>query len=182
MSVLDSIPQKVQTLVKKYDTRDPFELCRKLRIGVKYRELCPQLKAYFFYQSRIKTVVLNSQTDAVVHRILCAHELGHATLHAEKLVAMRGFRELELFDCSDRTEYEANIFAAELLIPDGELLEILNTEDCSFFQAASALYVPVELLDFKFRVLKSKGYKIEAPFLAQSDFLKHPIEGLCVES
>ncbi|OPX87191.1 MAG: hypothetical protein A4E53_02569 [Pelotomaculum sp. PtaB.Bin104] len=46
-------------------------------------------------------------------------------------------------------------------------------EDISFFGAASLLNVPAELLDFKFRVLKRKGYKIDPPLMANSNFLKN---------
>ena len=53
------------------------------------------------------------------------------------------------------------------------MLDLLN-EDISFFGAASRLNVPAELLDFKFRVLKRKGYKvIDPPLTANSDFLKN---------
>ena len=62
---------------------------------------------------------------------------------------MRGFHELELFDCLNTTEYEANLFAAELLIDDNELLELLNNSEKSFFGVAKELYIPAELLDFK---------------------------------
>ncbi|MBQ8331869.1 MAG: ImmA/IrrE family metallo-endopeptidase [Clostridia bacterium] len=173
MPNIDYISERVCALTRRYGTRDPFQLCDALHIGVKYKELGRQLKAFFFYQSRIKTIVLNAETDKIIHKILCAHELGHAILHTDMLSAMKSLHEVELFDTSKLTEYEANIFAAELLISDEDLLELLNTTEYSFFQVASLLYVPMELLDFKFRILKSKGYKIEAPYLAQSDFLKN---------
>jgi len=68
-------------------------------------------------------------------------------------------------------EKDANLFAAELLLDDQKVLEILN-QDSSFFAAASSLMVPPELLDFKFRVMKWKGYKlIEPPINARSNFL-----------
>ena len=89
----------------------------------------------------------------------------------------RGFREVELFDRVNPTEYEANLFAAELLIDDDELLELLNQEDKSFFEMASELYVPAGLLDFKFRVLKNKGYHIDAPYIVNGDFLKNDMAG-----
>jgi len=58
------------------------------------------------------------------------------------------------------------------LLSDDAVLELLS-EDLSFFGAASLLGVPAELLDFKFRVLKRKGYKvIDPPLLAQANFLK----------
>ena len=37
--------------------------------------------------------------------------------------------------------------------------------------------LPAELLVFKLRIMKSKGYRIEAPYIARSDFLKEDIPG-----
>ena len=88
---------------------------------------------------------------------------------------MRGFQELELFDMTAPAEYEANLFIAELIISDEYLLELLNERDKSFFRIANELYVPAELLDFKFRILKNKGLRIESPYVAQADFLKNNI-------
>jgi len=45
--------------------------------------------------------------------------------------------------------------------------------DLSFLQAAQLLNVPAELLDFKFRAMKQKGYKLDAPIKAHGDFLKN---------
>ena len=100
-----------------------------------------------------------------------AHELGHAVLH-RKYSELRAFHDFELFDETSTYEYEANIFAAEYLLNDDEVLELLN-EDLSFFSAARMLHVPPELLDFKFRVLKRRGYALNSPICTQSDFLKH---------
>lgn len=170
----DIIPEKIEELIRKHETRNPFILCDNLNIRIRYKDLGTAIKAFYFYQSRIKNIVLNNRSSKMVQKILCAHELGHALLHGE-LAAMRGFHELELFDTTSRTEYEANMFAAELLIDDNELLKLLNDSEKSFFGVAKELYVPAELLDFKFRILKSKGYHIEAPYIAQSNFLKGDI-------
>lgn len=172
----DIISEKIEALIRKYETRNPFELCDNLNIRIRYKDLGTSMKAFYFYQSRIKNIVLNTRSGRIVQKILCAHELGHALLHGE-LAAMRGFQELEMFDMTSHTEYEANLFAAELLIDDNELLELLNDSEKSFFGVAKELYVPAELLDFKFRILKNKGYHIEAPYIAQSDFLKGNIPG-----
>jgi Zn-dependent peptidase ImmA (M78 family) len=93
------------------------------------------------------------------------------------MAMLKGFQEIELFDKTIPAEYEANIFAAELMIADSELLELLNDEDKSFFDVARVLCVPAPLLDFKFRVFKNKGYRIEAPYIANGDFLKNSIDG-----
>ena len=85
---------------------------------------------------------------------------------------MANFHETVLFDTIDFREYEANIFASELLLTDDDVLDALN-DDMFFFQAASVLCVPSEMLDFKFRVMKRKGYKLESPIISHGNFLKN---------
>ena len=70
-------------------------------------------------------------------------------------------------------EKDANLFAAELLLEDEDVLEMMNS-DTTFFAAAAALNVPMELLDFKFRIMKWKGYMMmQAPIESRSNFLKN---------
>lgn len=168
--MIDIISDKVQRLINKYDETDPFRLCEHLGILVVFEKFSNNLKGYYFQQSRIKIIVINSNLPEELQRIICAHELGHAILHKE-LAAKNTLNDFALFDSVTKPEFEANLFAAELLIRDEALIERLN-DDLSFFGVASALYVPAELLDFKFRILKHKGYRLEAPLYARGDFLK----------
>ena len=48
------IIETVGKLVKKYDTRDPYELCKCLEIKIHFYNLEKKLKGFFFYQSRQK--------------------------------------------------------------------------------------------------------------------------------
>ncbi len=176
MSNIELICKKINSITEKYDSRDPFEICKAMDIHIYYKDLGTYIKAFYYYQSRIKNIVINTSSCTVIRRILCAHELGHAVLHGN-LAAIRGFQETELFDRVVPTEYEANLFAAELVIPDDELFELLSDRDKSFFCIAEELYVPAELLDFKFRILKRKGYNINIPTAATADFLKNNIPG-----
>ena len=172
MAKLDYIIKKVDFLVRRHGTRDPFVICDRLQIRVKCKPLCSQLKAFFFYQSRMKTILLDAGTDERLHPMLCAHELGHAILHNQILINMRCIPEKMLFNSTDQTEAEANLFASELLIPDQELLDLLSSFGQTLYEAAGTLGQPVELLDFKIRMLQYKGYDIQVPYLAQADFLK----------
>ena len=127
-------------------------------------------KGFFFTKSRIRMIVLNADLSPHRQRIILSHELGHAVLH-HRYSELREFHDFELFDETSTYEYEANIFAAEFLLDDDKVLELLN-EDMSFFNAARILRVPPELLDFKFRVLKRRGYALNSPICAQSNFMK----------
>ncbi len=170
MAALNRIIGAVHELIFRAETRDPFEICEALDIKIRYHEL-GSIKAYYFCQSRIKNIVINASADENQRKVLCAHELGHAILH-DGIVRDGAFHEITLLDATTPTEYEANLFAAELLISDEDILEAKNS---SIFHIASALRVPKELVDFKCKIMKSRGYDIHVPELSDSRFLKDDI-------
>lgn len=168
----DDIVKAVAKVQSRYRGRDPFLLCKEMGII-----LLPQafgldenaIKGFYLQKCRIKTITYNCDLPAVIQRIIVAHELGHARLHVKN--GVHAFHDIGLFDESSQFEKEANLFAAEFLLRDEDVLQTLNA-DKTFFAAAAELSVPIELLDFKFRVMKWKGYKlIEPPITAQNKFL-----------
>ena len=170
---IETISEKVGALKRRYGEREPERLCQCLGVRVLYLPMGEEeraCKGFFIKKSRIPLVVVNWDLPPEVRRIILAHELGHAALHS-KLTDMRAFHDFAPFDQTSVYEYEANLFAAEFLMDDEDVLSLLN-EDCSFFDAARMLRMPPELLDFKFRVLKRKGYALNPPLYARSDFLK----------
>lgn len=170
MAAINRITGAVAEVIERVNSRDPFEICVELGIRIRYHEL-GSIKAYYFCQSRIKNIVINSSADENIQRVLCAHELGHAILHDE--IARDGaFHEITLLDATTPTEYEANLFAAELLICDEDILDAKNS---SAFQIARALRVPGELVDFKCTIMKARGYDIRVPHFSDSRFLKENI-------
>ena len=174
MSV-DMISREVQKIKKKYKETDPFRLCRAMGILVLYAPMgsgnkC--CKGFYLSQSRMRAVTVNSDMPPVFQRIITAHELGHAVLHTRSS-GIKAFHDFLVFDTVSLMEYEANIFAADLLIHDEEVLG-LSDSNTSFYEAASKLNVLPELLDFKLRVLKRKGYNIAGtPTVSDSTFLKN---------
>ena len=172
-----SIPKicaKVLQTVKKYDETDPSRLCRAMKIQVlsepmgTFAEAC---KGFYLCQSRRQVICVNRDLPEELQRIVLAHELGHAVLHRAQ-ARVRAFHDFFLYDNFSRLEYEANLFAAELLLDDQSVFDLLN-DDRFFFDAAKELGVAPELLDFKFRILKNKGCKLtDPPLMAAGDFLK----------
>lgn len=163
------IIQIVEDLARKYGTRDPYELCDCMGIRIRRIDLEKKIKGFFFCQSRIPNIVVDSNVNKILERILIAHELGHAVLHKE-IAMMVGFQEMEVFDSASIMENEANLFSAELLLDDDDVLEQL--EAYSFFQAASALCVPAALLDYKFRAMCEKGLLNHTMDYRHSKYLK----------
>ena len=171
---IDWISREVARLKRVYDETDPFKLCHAMGILILYESMGTYegaCKGFFLAQSRKKSITINSDMPLALQRIIATHELGHAVLHA-KATGVNAFHDFALFDGTSRMEYEANIFAAEFLMEDEDVLDRLN-DDISFFGAACALRVPAELLDFKFRIMKRKGFKmIDPPLMCNSNFLK----------
>ena len=159
MKTAEHIIETVDKLVRKYHTRDPYELCQLLGIKIHYYDLQKKLKGFFYYQSRQKNIVIDHNVNGILERILVAHELGHAVLHT-KIAMMHGFQEMEVFD--DRSIEE-----------NGKVLECLSEH--TFFETAKMLYVPAALLDYKFSLLHEKGELVNSMYIRKADFLKEDL-------
>jgi len=174
LNIYDNVCQAVKGIRRISNITDPFRLCEEKRILV----LTPNLgryedciKGFFVKKNRIKTITVNSDLPEVIQRIILAHEFGHAMLHSDRRICE--FHDVGLYDESSVMEKEANLFAGEFLLRDEDVLEAMNG-DTTFFSAAAMLRVPAELLDFKFRVMKWKGYQLmEAPIDVRNNFLKN---------
>lgn len=75
MKTAEHIIETVDKLVRKYHTRDPYELCQLLGIKIHYYDLQKKLKGFFYYQSRQKNIVIDHNVNGILERILVAHEL-----------------------------------------------------------------------------------------------------------
>lgn len=172
---LEYISSEVTRVRQKYDETDPVRLCRAMGIlllNEPMGEAPNACKGFYLCQSRVQVITVNSSLPEELWRIILMHEIGHSVLHRHAS-GVRAFHDFQLFDETSVYEYEANIFAADFLMEDDKVLSLLKG-DMSFFGAASALFVPPELLDFKFRILKRKGYKVvDPPISAHSGFLKN---------
>ncbi len=168
----ESICAVAARLKKRYGKeRDPFRLCEQLGFLVNPLDLGKgedAIKALIVECCRIKCITYNTNLSEELLRPTIFHECGHGLLHP---IGLFGYTDITLYDESSRKEKEANLFCAEYMLEDDEVLEALNA-DLTFFSAAKALSVPAELLDFKFRLLKWKGYKLgESPIYARANYL-----------
>lgn len=92
-----------------------------------------------------KHIIYNTILTDIMKKYVIAHELGHALLHKE---ICRYFIEYNTFFSPDKFEKAANIFAAELLISDKTITEMIN-EDTSIEKLAYELEIPKELIIIK---------------------------------
>ena len=72
------------------------------------------------------------------------------------------FYEMEMFNLKDTTEYEANLFAANLLIDTDELKDMIY-QGYDIVSIASAMNVNVNLIAIK--IVETKFDGVTAPFM-----------------
>jgi Zn-dependent peptidase ImmA (M78 family) len=149
------IVQKSKQLVKKYKTRDPLVLAEALNIHVRFSNEFEKLKGMYIIIYGNRFIIVNGKLDEQTKRLVVAHEIGHDRLHrqlAEKSV----ISGLSLYKKDCRPEYEANLFAAELLIDTDTLLELIY-DGYESEEAAKILEIDVNLLSLKIAALKFQG-------------------------
>lgn len=158
------------SLVQRYGTRDPFQIARELGITVLFCDGFGSLKGMYRVIKRNRYIFLNKDLDERMLRIVCAHELGHDQLH-RKLAQTNSLHEFMLYDMTTKSEYEANIVAAEILIDSDELLDYIYTYRYSVEQIARTMDTDINLVALKIAHLTEIGYGLR-PIEHQSDFLR----------
>jgi hypothetical protein len=88
-----------------------------------------------------------------------------------------------LYDMKSRPEYEANLFASEILLPDDAIFSYAH-EGYDIEQIARILYTDINLIALKMASMNSRGYQFRTVYDPKSDFLKKKqsiffIEKLC---
>lgn len=173
MEPFEKVTEAVKASLAKYGRLDAKRLAEGMGIllnPVNFGKATESIKGFIVEYSRIKCITYNDDLDPEVKEAVIMHEIGHAVLHSP--IGVQGYTDTALYDESSRKEKEANLFAAEYMLPDNEVIDALNG-DATFFTAAESLGVPAQLLDFKFRLLKWKGYKFnESPIYGNNKFLR----------
>ena len=160
-----------ESLKLKYKTEDPFDLAEALGIFVSFKPL-GHLKGFYCLMNRERHIVINEALGREERRVVCAHELGHDRLH-QNFARFVVLRDLMLYDMSSKPEYEANVFAANLLICDSDITAL--EQDYDFREMGSILRIDPNLVTFKLLSMTSRGYrynisqKIDSAFLGKRD-------------
>lgn len=157
-------------LVKRFGSRDPFELARQLGIEVMLCADFGSLKGMYRVIKRNRFIFLNRELDENMLRIVCAHELGHDQLHRQ-LAQKSPLHEFMLYDMKARPEYEANVVAAEILLPSSEVLNYICNYGYTAEQVAQVMRTDANLVALKAAHLAALGYSLR-PYEHKSDFLK----------
>lgn len=107
--------------INKFNTDNPFEIADNLGILYQFCDIDFE-GCYMFLKNHRYIFIRNDLLDAEM-RMVMAHELGHAILHRKNNCYFIRNKTLLL---NSKIEKEANLFAAELLIPNEIILENYN--------------------------------------------------------
>lgn len=139
------VRRRAAQVLREYGTRDPFMLAREMHIELLVREL-GTLKGFYKDVYGTPFIFLSRHLSRGEATLVCAHELGHHLLHRQ--FAAFGFEEVSVFSPASRREYEANLFAAELLLDTKEVLDAARA-GCTAAQIAAELGADVRLVELK---------------------------------
>ncbi len=154
----ESIREKAEELVRRFGTRDPLRISRALGIHILKVDSLRRLKGFYRVIKRNRFIFLNAKNSPRRNRIVCGHELGHDLLHRE-FAEENIMDEFSVSDLSSRREYEANLFLAELLLPDDEMLEYIK-DGMGVREIARATASDVSLVALKCESLIRRGYDL----------------------
>jgi len=166
----EHIRKEAVRLAARYGTRDPFRIAKELGIHVLHDYDFKSLKGMYKVIARSRFIFINGNLSERDQRTICAHELGHDRLHMQ-FAKTTAFQEFMLYDMRTRPEYEANIFASELLIGDNDIFPLIENE-YDIYQIAGELGEDMNLVLIKIDELRKQGHDVRAPYRPNSDFLK----------
>jgi len=167
----DYIHKEARRIVRMCGTRDPFDIARQLGIHLTFDNDFTDLKGMYMIIKRSRFIVLNGNLKTRIQKLVCSHEIGHDRFH-KYLAKSKALQEFMLYDMQSRAEYEANIFAADLMIDDDEILSLIYDE-YDICQIAGELQVDINLVLIKVDELRKRGHEIRAQDRPYADFLRY---------
>ena len=164
------IHELAQNLIERFDTRDPFAIAEGLGVHIKIVDNFVSLKGMYRVILGERYIFLSGNLDEKTQRIVCAHELGHDQLH-RTLATSSIIQEFMLYDMNSRPEYEANLFAAALLLDDESVAECAR-DGCDVLQTSMRLDTDINLVLIKMAQMNERGYGFNPPPRSKTTFLK----------
>ena len=117
-----NIKRLVDSLVRKYKTRNPFEIISHLNVIVVFYPL-HGVKGFYQYFQRNNIIYIDEALSENEKKFVCAHELGHMFLHKkDNAIFMDSRTQLN----TAKYEIEADRFAMDLLLSDADIEDNLN--------------------------------------------------------
>ena len=135
------IYDSVQSKIKKSRTRNPFTIAEDNGIMLIFDSNLNKMKGMYTIIKRTRIIILND------------------------------LREFMLYDMKSRPEYEANMYAADLLLDDEELMELAK-DGYDMQQVAGILNTDINLIGLKMASMNYRGFDLRIGIEPKSDFLR----------
>ena len=166
LNSMEYIRNKANELINRYHTRNADILAKEMDIVIQYSHFKEQKAAYIVIE-RNRFIILKEDLPEPMRSIVILHEIGHDQLHRSEAST---FKEYSIFDMTEKTmEYEANLFAAHIMLPDADVIEYMK-QGYSVAQIASAMNSDINLVALKAADLTTRGFSLQVPEY-EKDFL-----------
>ena len=162
--------ERAQNALQLSDRRDPLEIASSLGIHVLFEDDYKDLLGMYYANWGNRFIFLNNRLDDIWMPMVLAHEIGHDQLH--RALARQTLQEFNLFQLNNRTEYEANAFAAHLLLDSDEVYDRLR-EGCDIPTLAKEQNVNINLMLIKLQEMTALGYDLRVSDCADSHFFQN---------
>ncbi len=140
------IKKRVNTLVRKFGTRNPLEIAERTGcIIVRYP--LEGVRGFYHYFQRNHIIYVDDRLPDHMILFVIAHELGHLFLHKKSNAI---FMDTRTHFVKSKYENEANLFAMNLLISDEDIEGHLDytTSQLSHLYGYNKAFIELRLKDF----------------------------------
>lgn len=163
--------RRADQLVLQCETRDALRIAKDMGIWVYYEDGFKNLLGMYTFQWNHRLMFLNSKMDECMTQMVAAHEIGHDVCH-RTLAKANGMREFMLFNMKDNTEYEANAFAAHILLDNDEVY-LMARQGYDVAEIAQAMNSHVSLMLIKMQEMIKLGYEFRIPYEPDGRFFRN---------
>ena len=166
------IHQKANELVRACGTRNTLRIAREIGIYVRFVDGLENLLGMYTYRHKERHIILSTRMEDMVTQMVRGHEIGHDTCHRDEAKRRDTLPEFVLFDMRTSMEYEANAFAAHLVIDDTALIDGMK-QGYDVVQLSAMMGTNINLMLIKLNELNRMGWNLNLPYVPHSDFLKN---------
>ena len=155
-----NIKRLVDSLVRKYKSRNPFEIIEHFNVIVVFYPL-HGVKGFYQYFQRNNIIYIDETLSDKEKLFVCRHELGHMFLHKKaNAIFMDSRTQLN----TTKYEIEADRFAMNLLLSDADIEEHLDfstTSSHSLLNARNNNFCVSETIFFPFEALPLTCHEVK---------------------
>ena len=163
--------KQADNMVRQCGTRDALRIAEEIGISKYWEDNFTDLLGMYTLRWNHRLMFLNSKMDDYLTQMVAAHEIGHDSRHRD-LAKADGMKEFVLFNMKNNTEYEANAFAAHLLLDNDEVYSLAR-QGYDVVQISQMMGSHINLMLIKMQEMNKLGYDFRIPYTPYSRFFRN---------